>query len=184
MLLRLIPIGDVDTNLLNALITDVSGVYNLRARVLPKTDIPQSAYNIWRKQYDAEKLIESISQNEGKFIDRTIPGIGITEVDIYYNGLNFVYSYEDIDENVGIVSIYRLREEFYDKPPNFGKLVDRTIKEILHVLGHLLGLEHCTNKTCLMYPSESIVDLDRKNFEFCDNCLIKLNTKGINIEKY
>ncbi len=183
MLIRLISIGEVDKNIISAVLSDISGVYSLRARFLGSITPPHEAYNQWRKQWDAEKILEKLSNTSGKHIDQTIPCIGITELDIYYNKLNFVFALEDPFEGTGIISIARLREEFYDNPPNFTKLVERTIKEILHVLGHLLGLEHCSKEFCVMAFSPSVNDIDKKEMRYCDSCILKLTTKGINIEK-
>jgi archaemetzincin len=124
-----------------------------------------------------------ISQTEGRHIDQTIPCIGITEADIYYNRHNFVFALEDPLEGVGIVSTARLREEFYDNPPNFSKLVDRTLKEILHVLGHLFGLSHCSKQSCVMTFAPSVADIDMKELRFCEECELKFVAKGINIER-
>ncbi len=183
MLIRLIPVAMVEENVLNALLTELNGMYSLRARCLPSMEPPREAYNQWRRQWNAEKILEKLSSEEGRRIDQTIPSIAVTELDLYYNGLNFVFALEDPLEGVGIVSLHRLREEFYGKPANFGKLIDRAVKEILHVLGHLFGLEHCERGFCIMSFSPSVDDIDRKEFRFCEKCLVELSAKGIKIEQ-
>lgn len=182
MLIRMIPVGKVSQNILKAIETEISGIYELRVKILPGIELTRNEYNIWRRQYDAEKIIERLWKCGGMHIDQTIPCIGITEEDIYYNGLNFVFALEEPLEGVGIVSTFRLREEFYGNPPNFSKLIDRTLKEILHVLGHLLGLDHCKNEKCVMTFSPSVSHIDSKEPRFCSSCEFKLAAKGINIE--
>ena len=182
MLIRIIPVGKVSQNILKAIVTEISGIYELRAKILPAIELTQNEYNIWRRQYNAEKIIEKLKRSGGMHIDQSIPCIGITEEDIYYNGLNFVFALEEPLEGVGIVSTFRLREEFYGNAPDFSKLIERTLKEILHILGHLLGLEHCKNEKCVMSFSPSVSHIDLKEFRFCDSCELKLTAKGINIE--
>lgn len=183
MLIRVIPVGRLDEKIYRAISSELSGIYNIRVRVLPPIELSQSEFNLWRKQYDAEKILEKLSKSEGRHIDRTIPCIGLTEEDIYYNGLNFVFALENPIEGVGIISLHRLREEFYGFAPNFSKLVERALKEILHVLGHLLGLEHCKNPACVMAFSPSVREIDKKELAFCKTCQFKLAAKGISFEE-
>ncbi len=182
MLIRVIPVGKIEEKILKAIETEISGIYELRVKILPRIELTQDEFNLWRKQYDAEKIIERLGRGMGKHIDQAIPCIGIIEEDIYYNGLNFVFALEEPLEGVGIVSIFRLKEEFYGNAPDFSKLIDRTLKEILHVLGHILGLDHCNNEKCVMSFSPSVAHIDSKGMRFCDSCEFKLTAKGINIE--
>ncbi|HIQ50170.1 MAG TPA: archemetzincin [Nanoarchaeota archaeon] len=182
MLIKIIPVGKVSQDILKTIVTKISGIYGLRAKILPAIELTKNEYNIWRRQYDAEKIMEKLKRSCGMGIDQSIPCIGITEEDIYYNGLNFVFAVEDPLEGVGIVSTFRLREEFYGNNSDFQKLIERTLKEILHVLGHLFGLEHCKNEKCIMYFSQSVSHIDFKELRFCDSCELKLTAKGINIE--
>jgi archaemetzincin len=47
---------------------------------------------------------------------------------------------------------------------------DRLVKEILHELGHLRGLDHCPDPRCVMHPSTSVEEIDRKTARFCTQC--------------
>ena len=44
------------------------------------------------------------------------------------------------------------------------------LKEMIHELGRVYGLDHCSYPKCIMYFSNSISDTDRKTAEFCDIC--------------
>jgi len=44
------------------------------------------------------------------------------------------------------------------------------VKEAVHEVGHTLGLAHCTNSSCVMFFSNSILDTDRKKSAFCEKC--------------
>lgn len=182
MLIRILPIGDVSKKILEILSEELQSELNVKCRILPEIEIPENAFNQWRKQYDAEKIMDNISKIRiAKFIDKSIPTLAIIEKDIYYNGLNFIFGLEDTT-GYCIISTARLNPLFYKKASNFGILIDRTVKEAIHEIGHYFGLDHCVHPFCVMCFSPSVEDVDEKRKSFCNDCKIKLATKGINIE--
>ncbi len=183
MLIRILPIKYISLNLLQKFCKELEASINVRCKILPQIKYIDSAFNALRRQYDASKIIDIIaSTNEGKFIDKSIPTIGITEEDIYYKGLNFVFSIEEPENACSVISIARLKPEFYDQKPNNMILIDRIVKEAMHEIGHHIGLNHCKHIFCIMSPSPSAKDIDIKRREFCRNCKINMAMKGINID--
>jgi archaemetzincin len=181
MFLRIVPVGDISEGILNMAKNELESL-NIKCRVMPKIPIPKEAYNQWRKQYNAEVVMDTLSKvSEVKFIDKSIPTLLLTDFDLYYSGLNFIFGLEDPTKSCAIVSLARLKPEFYDDRPQRGLMEERTIKEIMHELGHYLGLDHCFNGKCVMSFSPSVFDVDKKQKEFCENCKLILMTKGINI---
>jgi archaemetzincin len=148
--------------------------------LLRKIDIPPEAHNRFRKQYNAETIMEFVSGlPEVKFMDKDIPTLIITDEDMYYKGMNFCFGLEDPGRSSYIVSTARLRPEFYDEQPNEKKVTERLIKEVIHEIGHSKGLYHCTNPKCVMCFSPSVSDIDIKVRDFCENCKVRMMTKGI-----
>jgi archaemetzincin len=92
----------------------------------------------------------------------------IVDSDGYVEGLNFVFGIALPKEAVALVFNKRLLSE----DGNLYKL--RLLKEVLHETGHLLGLPHCTDPSCVMSFSNSVLDVDRKKAEFCGRCKNKL----------
>jgi archaemetzincin len=101
----------------------------------------------------------------------------LVNADAYERGLNFVFGLAMPGLGVGAVFLPRLRNEFYGWEPNEELYMERVEKEVLHELGHLLGLEHCPNPRCVMSFSNSIYDVDRKEARFCERCKAELRKR-------
>jgi len=134
--------------------------------------IPEESYDSSRRQYHSTKILEEI---DGKASTISMGKVlGVTSADLYVPHLNFVFGEAYCPGKVAVISINRLKPEFYDEPPDTGLLLSRMLKEAVHELGHTFGLNHCSNSECVMYFSNSIVDTDTKGSAFCDRCLQNL----------
>jgi archaemetzincin len=102
--------------------------------------------------------------------------LGVTGVDLTAPGLNFVFGQADPRSRAAVISLARLYPEFYGQPRDPGRFKVRAITEAVHELGHLLGLDHCTDPACVMSFSNSLADTDRKGPGFCKPCREKLGT--------
>jgi len=127
------------------------------------------AYDSQRKQYLSSKLLASLKKSE-----REERVIGIADVDLYVPRLNFVFGEADIVSGTAIVSLCRLRQEYYGLAPDEALFLERATKEIVHELGHTFGLGHCPNNKCVMHFSNSLADTDLKEASFCSRCRPKI----------
>jgi len=132
------------------------------------SDLAQ-AYDLERKQYFSSKLLASLGKPKGE--ERIV---GIADVDLYVPRLNFVFGEADVVSGTAIVSLYRLRQEYYGLAPDEALFLERATKEIVHELGHTFGLKHCSNNKCVMHFSNSLADTDWKEAYFCPECRPKI----------
>ena len=182
MLIRVVPVGNPPDNILTILCSQLENLLKCKCRLLRKIDIPKHAHNHWRKQYNSEIIMAEVANiPEVKFIDKDIPTLMVTEEDIYFKTLNFVFGLEDPISSCCIVSIARLRPEFYDEKPDQRLTTERLIKEAMHEIGHLKGMDHCINKECIMAYSPSVKDIDNKKKMFCERCKLNMITRGVKI---
>jgi len=183
MLIRLVPLGNVSQHILGSVKEELENIFHAKCRILSGLEIPEKSLNHWRKQHNAEIILDSLKDaSEVKFIDKNIPTLLITDVDLYYGGLNFVFGIEDPTKSMAIVSLARLMPEFYDQARNPRILKERIVKEAVHEFGHHLGFNHCSRLNCVMCFSPSVFDVDKKDKYFCGACRIKAAAKGITIE--
>ena len=105
--------------------------------------------------------------------------LGVMDADIFASELNFVFGEAACPGKAALISEWQLKPEFYEAPPDMELFAQRSLKEAVHELGHTLGLRHCSRSSCVMYFSNSILDTDRKQSLFCDECYLQV-VMGIN----
>lgn len=171
-MITLVPIGEVEKRVLENLRRPLAEVFGQRTQVEEGITLTQASWDKRRNQYLGSVLLTELSPPGPS--DRIL---GVVDVDIFAPELNFVFGQADVTGRKAIISLQRLRQEFYSLPKNENLFQERTLKELVHELGHTYGLEHCSNPTCVMHFSNSLRDTDFKGWNFCSICQRKVGKK-------
>lgn len=171
------PLGKVDSELLELMRQFVEVAYARPCQVMKPMDLPDSAFDARRKQYNASKLLSALRGHfllKGLFRPGIIKVVGITEKDIYTRQMNFIFGLATRGGKYCVISTCRFHQSFWGKPENEKLLRGRTLKVLYHELGHNFGMPHCDRIQCAMCYHNSLPELDASHVWFCSGCTEKL----------
>jgi archaemetzincin len=165
-IIRLVPIGDIDIAILDRLSARLARAFHVSCRVLTSPLDPAPAFDPGREQFYSTQLLLMLAalSPDGDQV------LGVTEHDLYVPVLTFVFGEAQLAGRAAIVSLRRLREEFYGDPADEALLAERLAKEAVHEIGHTLGLRHCRDWRCAMASTHAVERLDLKQAAFCAEC--------------
>jgi archaemetzincin len=131
-------------------------------------------YVVSRKQIDAQALLDSVQAYKHRH-GIAEPVLLVVHQDLFRNGNSFVFGLARQQVGAAVVSTARLGNEYYGRQTCDDDLMDRITKEGAHEIGHLLGLDHCTNRECIMFKPDTLDELDRKKKMLCPVCRAHLD---------
>lgn len=127
------------------------------------------AYDSYRNQYHSTRILAMLEKHiQGLNVERLL---GVVAFDLYVPGMNFVFGEARCPGRVAVISTCRLKLGSTNEIDLFE---GRVVKEAVHEIGHMLGLKHCLDSSCVMHFSERLKDTDRKHADFCENCQLDL----------
>lgn len=170
--LSLMPVGDVDMRALELLAARCGQEFGWDVSIDASIPMPDGAFDPKRNQFEAIHILRAVIEHSRSDADRTL---GIVNDDLFIPMLTFVFGQAQLKGKVALMSLARLRQEYYGLPANSPLYLKRVEKEAMHELGHTFGLIHCTNKECVMALSNSIQQVDIKAAEYCRSCTIFLH---------
>ncbi|UCG71120.1 MAG: archaemetzincin family Zn-dependent metalloprotease [Thermoplasmata archaeon] len=134
--------------------------------ILTKALIPEKSFNAKRDQYESSYFLELIRKHPGDKV------LGVVDLDLYSEPLNFVFGQAEISGKAAVISLFRLKGEK-------SLFETRAVKEAVHEIGHLFGLRHCPNTSCVMHFSNCLEETDTKEEKYCEDCEARLRWMGL-----
>lgn len=159
--LNIVLFGELENRILEEVVTVVRDRLGTDVVLLGRTTC-ESGFDGRRRQWRADVVIDQCLR---KFSSPSRFCVGLTSADLYVPRLNFVFGLAQ-SEGLAIVSWHRLQDEG-------GTFAIRLAKEIIHEVGHLEGLGHCSNEACVMWFSNTLQETDRKRADFCPACTLR-----------
>jgi len=129
-------------------------------------------YDSARRQYNGNALLKQV---DSLSIPDSVKILGLFNVDLFIPILTFIFGQGFLGGRTAIASIHRFSNEHYGMAVDDRFLLERSRKEVIHELGHTLGLIHCHTPTCVMRSSTYVEDIDQKEQHLCHHCRVKLN---------
>lgn len=160
-------LGSIDDAVLAAIAGGLERAFHLPVRSMPALQEPSFAYDAQRGQYSSVLVLRHLLEHVP---ESTIRLLGVTDRDLFIPMLSFVLGQAQLNGPGAVISLARLRQEFYGFPPDADVLRLRAVKEAVHEIGHTFGLTHCSDSTCPMSLSNTVRHVDAKGPELCSSC--------------
>lgn len=155
--LGILPVGEIEPLYLKIIAGAFLGELHTKTLILPPHAHPDYAFDKRRLQYNAGILINQLETHEFKECSKVI---ALVDGDLFIPVFSFVLGEARMGGSCALVSLYRLQ-----------KSPVRAAKVALHEFGHLMNLDHCHEKSCVMKFSKDMEQLDSISNIFCNYCL-------------
>ena len=159
-----------DPEALTAVRARVDGEFGVPVREVQLPGV-EFAYHAGRNQYGSIPVLEMLSR---RCPPDALKLLAVTERDLFIPVLTFVFGHAQLGGRVAVISLARLRQEFYGLAPDREVFLERASKEALHETGHTFGLVHCPVERCAMSLATGIRHIDLKSAAFCPSCAARL----------
>lgn len=170
--ISIIPIDVIEEPLLKQVGHSLERVFHLSTHILPVEEIPSHTPGLLNEgKYNSTALLLYLSKHE-RVPENTLKILAVTRLDLYSPIFSHLYGEAQLKGKCALMSLYRLRPEFYNLAPDPDLFLSRCRKGAIHEIGHTFGLTHCSDRNCIMYPSSTIEDTDTKSESLCPACTI------------
>jgi len=166
--------GNFEKDFLGTVAESITGEYHLPVTVKESHLDLSEFYDPMRRQYNGNQLMKEL--DSWSSMDH-VKNIGLFRVDLFNPILTYIFGQAALNGNIGIASLYRLRNEQYGMKKDDALLLERFQKVIIHELGHMFGLVHCHVPPCVMRSSTYVEDIDQKSAHLCTKCRTEIGIK-------
>ncbi len=132
-----------------------------------------NGYSVSRRQFDATSILSCLDTYKRRNLISG-PLLLVISDDIFRPASRYIFGLARPVTGSSVISCARLDNLFWDLPADDDALIGRLITEGAHEIGHVLGLDHCTDPRCIMSNPRCLDDLDQKKPWLCENCVRKL----------
>jgi len=155
------PLGDAGKTykeILDRMRQYAEAFFGVPAKVLEPIPMFEDALEKKRGQYDASMIIHLLAD---RIPDDALVYIGITEKDLYSEGLNFVFGEASLNWRCGAYSLVRYQSK------DETLFTRRSLKLLAHESGHILSIEHCVTYSCVMQGANNLREDDGHPMHLC-----------------
>jgi archaemetzincin len=173
--LFVVPLEVSDSELISRIVNELQRILKADVQIAKLNLDLTSSFSPDRNQYYSTEII---SKTIPLTADLNGHVILIIESDLFVPIFTYVFGESQLSGKHSIISLCRLHEEFYTGRTDDNLLFLRTMKEILHELGHNFGLHHCKNWGCVMHSSKTVEEVDIKGEFYCNECVQNLKSEN------
>lgn len=150
---------DFPAALVEEIAAELQRVYQVEVRRLAARPLPRSAFYAPRRRYKADRLLEELAAlvSAEALAGELAAGtrvLGLTTADISTSKPPHkdwgVFGLGSLGGTAAVVSSHRLRKKARDE----AQVRWRVTNTAVHELGHVLGLDHCTESNCVMLDAQ------------------------------
>ncbi len=170
-ILYTVPDVGVETYILDAVESPTAHAFGLAPRRLAVAPISEGAFDVSRAQFESSQILRAVVAQAPADAARVL---GVTDRDLYLPGLTFVFGQAQLSGRAAVISVARLRQEFYGLAADRELSCARAATTAFHEIGHTFGLVHCRDTQCVMSLSTDVVQVDAKRRALCRSCAILL----------
>ena len=168
-IIRLVPLGDVEPELLEAVSKAITSRVNATIEIAKGEPLPPEAFYKPRKRWRAEKLLEFLDTTKAtgawRVVGVTNAEISTTKGDIFDWGIAGLGT---IGGPSCVVSAQLYKKHSKTKAVMLHRFSDVAV----HELGHTLGMPHCESTGCVMADAKgnAIKSADHSTGQYCEPC--------------
>lgn len=171
---HLLRVGTTAASLMENLRSEIPRYLPVTCDILPIELDPSPSYHPERQQFHSSELLQRMQPLVKPAHWRIL---AVADVDLYIPILKYVFGEAQLGGPCAIVSVFRLRQDFYGLHRDDVLLQERLVKECVHELGHTLDLRHCEDYTCIMASSHAVEWIDLRGSTLCDSCRAQVDSR-------